>query len=216
MFFARLFDALSEFFSLAYLDSMYRSVHGSMVAFFAPENLRVLFNELIALNPDRVYAMLIAGMIDISLTVHAGFEAWVGLVWIVVETIRNTFEREPLLSFLNTLLVGLAIYLMVEQPYRMKKETKLTNAEKEELIRDWKPEPLVPLSWKPSKFGQKIVEGTTDRVVVVDGKECVNFASFNFLGIAGEPRVKSACEQTILKYGVGSCGPRGFYGTIGI
>ena len=28
--------------------------------------------------------------------------------------------------------------------------------------------------------------------------------------------LQSACEATINKYGVGSCGPRGFYGTIDV
>lgn len=38
----------------------------------------------------------------------------------------------------------------------------------------------------------------------------------NFLGIAGNTEVRDACHKTINKYGVGSCGPRGFYGTIDV
>ena len=47
------------------------------------------------------------------------------------------------------------------------------------------------------------------------GVEALNLVSFNFLGLAGHPEVKAACAAAIRKYGVGSCGPRGFYGTIG-
>jgi len=43
-----------------------------------------------------------------------------------------------------------------------------------------------------------------------------NFATFNFLGLVGDRDIIAKCKETILKYGVGSCGPRGFYGTIDV
>ncbi|XP_058291080.1 uncharacterized protein LOC116464504 [Hylobates moloch] len=52
--------------------------------------------------------------------------------------------------------------------------------------------------------------------IVVNGKECINFASFNFLGLLDNPRVKAAALASLKKYGVGTCGPRGFYGTFGM
>jgi serine palmitoyltransferase len=78
-------------------------------------------------------------------------------------------------------------------------------------------------------------------VTLASGVEAVNFVSFDFLGLAGDkavqararthtqkPRARAAptrrltpafrqaaCAAAIQKYGVGSCGPRGFYGTIG-
>lgn len=30
------------------------------------------------------------------------------------------------------------------------------------------------------------------------------------------PPVQAACRKTVEKYGIGSCGPRGFYGTIDV
>ena len=56
---------------------------------------------------------------------------------------------------------------------------------------------------------------TGPRVTLESGGEALNLVSFNFLGLAGHPEVKAACAAAIHKYGVGSCGPRGFYGTIG-
>uniref|UniRef100_A0A8C7AGZ2 Serine palmitoyltransferase 1 n=1 Tax=Neovison vison TaxID=452646 RepID=A0A8C7AGZ2_NEOVI len=50
---------------------------------------------------------------------------------------------------------------------------------------------------------------------VVNGKKCVNFASFNFLGLLDNARVKVAALAS-LKYGVGTSGPRGFYGTFDV
>jgi len=75
---------------------------------------------------------------------------------------------------------------------------------------------------------------------------CLAWASTNFLGIAGCPKIRvgmdylqapyatgseictcadhsmclwmmqDICRNTITKYGVGACGPRGFYGTIDV
>jgi 7-keto-8-aminopelargonate synthetase-like enzyme len=82
--------------------------------------------------------------------------------------------------------------------------------------------------------------------VVIGNKRVVNFCSADFLGMARSPPVvvcplvavaavcggartwagaarlmlalvlQEACAQTINKYGVGSCGPRGFYGTVDV
>jgi hypothetical protein len=40
-------------------------------------------------------------------------------------------------------------------------------------------------------------------------------ATHNYLGFAGNVEIEKAAVETIRKYGVGSCGPRGFYGTVG-
>ena len=47
-----------------------------------------------------------------------------------------------------------------------------------------------------------------------NNKRVLDFASLNFLGLAGDSAISQAAERAITKYGVGSCGPRGFYGTI--
>jgi hypothetical protein len=51
--------------------------------------------------------------------------------------------------------------------------------------------------------------------VVADGKKAINIASTDFLAISGNQKIFKACEAALRKYGCGSCGPRGFYGTIG-
>ncbi|NWX21560.1 SPTC1 palmitoyltransferase, partial [Aegotheles bennettii] len=53
-------------------------------------------------------------------------------------------------------------------------------------------------------------------IITVNGKECINFASFNFLGLLNSEQVKSAAQASLKKYGVGTCGPRGFYGTFDV
>nr|XP_058157404.1 serine palmitoyltransferase 1-like isoform X2 [Dasypus novemcinctus]XP_058157405.1 serine palmitoyltransferase 1-like isoform X2 [Dasypus novemcinctus] len=86
--------------------------------------------------------------------------------------------------------------------------------EKEELIEEWQPEPLVaPVSKDYPALNYNIISGPASHNIVVNGKECINFASFNFLGLLDNPRVKAAALASLKKYGVGTCGPRGFYGT---
>ncbi|XP_050366822.1 long chain base biosynthesis protein 1 isoform X2 [Argentina anserina] len=51
---------------------------------------------------------------------------------------------------------------------------------------------------------------------IVNGKEVVNFASANYLGLIGHEKLIESCTSALEKYGVGSCGPRGFYGTIDV
>ena len=47
------------------------------------------------------------------------------------------------------------------------------------------------------------------------GKMVLNLASTNFAGLAGDERIKEKAVECLRRYGVGSCGPPGFYGTFG-
>jgi serine palmitoyltransferase len=42
----------------------------------------------------------------------------------------------------------------------------------------------------------------------------LNLSSFDFLGMGQSADVKNAARTALEFYGCGSCGPRGFYGTI--
>lgn len=42
----------------------------------------------------------------------------------------------------------------------------------------------------------------------------LNVASYDFLGMSDEPSIKKTATDALDFYGCGSCGPRGFYGTI--
>jgi serine palmitoyltransferase len=47
-------------------------------------------------------------------------------------------------------------------------------------------------------------------------REKLNLASFDFLGLLNRESIKEKAIEALRKYGVGTCGPRGFYGTIGM
>ena len=61
-----------------------------------------------------------------------------------------------------------------------------------------------------------VVDAMEGSTVHVGKKRLVNFAGFDFLGLGGRPEVKEAARAALNKYGCGSCGPRGFYGTIDV
>jgi len=89
------------------------------------------------------------------------------------------------------------------------------------IINAWTPRPLVddtkfekmdsfdnsevwgPISGRPGKF------------LEIDGEKYLNVATHNYLGLMDSPELDEAAEVCIRRYGVGSCGPRGFYGTVG-
>ncbi|MFG6668722.1 aminotransferase class I/II-fold pyridoxal phosphate-dependent enzyme [Halomonas sp. HNIBRBA4712] len=47
----------------------------------------------------------------------------------------------------------------------------------------------------------KVHEGLAGATSVIDGRECINFASYNYLGYAGDPRVVKAAADAAAHYG---------------
>jgi serine palmitoyltransferase len=60
-----------------------------------------------------------------------------------------------------------------------------------------------------------VVENKAGNEIIIDGMKCWNLATHNYLGFAGNEEVEEAAVKSIQKFGVGSCGPRAFYGTAG-
>ncbi|KRX15098.1 Serine palmitoyltransferase 1, partial [Trichinella nelsoni] len=110
------------------------------------------------------------------------------------------------------------VWLVTHKAYVISDSTDLTITEKEELIIEWKPDLLVPLPEQchmPEPHGPMIDSGL-GKYVTIDGKEYLNFATQNFLGLATDFKIQDSAIAALHKYGVGACGPRGFYGTIDI
>lgn len=108
----------------------------------------------------------------------------------------------------------------------------LTSQEIDELVSEWTPDPLLPPC--PATVLPPIIVGPTGprpRVIfplagqdphdpdhpmsLEGGKVVLNLASTNFAGLAGNERIKEKAVECLRRYGVGSCGPPGFYGTFG-
>ncbi|OCU01214.1 hypothetical protein XELAEV_18007003mg [Xenopus laevis] len=137
--------------------------------------------------------------------------------WVLVEMVQAFYEAPAYHLILEGILILWIIRLIFSKTYKLQERSDLTEKEKEELIDEWRPEPLVPpVSKDHPALNYNIVSGPPSHKIVVNGKECINFASFNFLGLLDNARVKSAALASLRKYGVGTCGPRGFYGTFDV
>jgi len=116
--------------------------------------------------------------------------------------------------FVEALLVLFIAYLyFFQKSYNPDVPEELTPKEIEQLIEEWHPEPLSPPHKQP-KEKTPLVSSAGGSHIVVDGKKTLNFGTSNFLGLTDHPSVKERAIAAVKKYGVGTCGPRGFYGTI--
>jgi serine palmitoyltransferase len=133
-----------------------------------------------------------------------------------LEYLLKMYEEDPNHVLVELFCIGIIIWLIVRPTYDPRKEAQLSKREEDELIKEWNPDPLVPKIDTLEQDPVRIVESGPGPVVQINGVSCNNFASHNFLGYAGDAATKKMCAATIEKYGVGSCGPRGFYGTIDV
>lgn len=90
----------------------------------------------------------------------------------------------------------------------------------DELVDEWIPEPLVP-PLTPEECSDlavlPVIVGSNGPKPKLQstGKTAINLASFNFSGLTGNEHITQRAIETLRKYGLGSCGPPGFYGTLG-
>lgn len=91
------------------------------------------------------------------------------------------------------------IFLLVAYGYRPKiSEIKLSEAQVDDIVEDFCPEGLVPEEFRDSDVGE-----------IQCRYELADFDVFNLKNAN-----KDAIKAVIRNYGVGTCGPRGFYGTL--
>lgn len=118
--------------------------------------------------------------------------------------------------FLEVSLLLLVVWIIIHK--QSNGEKALSKEEREEIIRNWKAEPLVAEVDKnhPALLHNHIVDGPVGKYITVDGIKCLNMATHNYLGLEEYPKIKENAINCIHRYGVGSCGPRGFYGTVDV
>eukprot|EP00128_Syssomonas_multiformis_P007808 Colp12_sorted_trinity150504_noHs@12096 len=134
-----------------------------------------------------------------------------------VDAVYQSYAEVPMYHLILEVVLVIWVFKLIFTPsYKPGEDMKLTEAEVEDLIDTWQPEPLVPSA--PIKNVEKlkvaVVEGPVATHVKINGKDLLNMATFNFLGMVGSKNVEDVTVKALRKYGVGSCGPRGFYGTI--
>lgn len=118
---------------------------------------------------------------------------------------------------METVLVIAVISLVFLRTKSNGGRRRYTKEEEEDTIAKWDPEPLVgEVPEQHPSLSPRVVSGRVGKMITVDGKECLNMASHNYLGLLEDKQIEEDSIRSLRKYGVGSCGPRGFYGTVDV
>uniref|UniRef100_U5EZ28 Serine palmitoyltransferase 1 n=1 Tax=Corethrella appendiculata TaxID=1370023 RepID=U5EZ28_9DIPT len=134
----------------------------------------------------------------------------------IFNEIYDIFQKSSYYTIgLELSLAFVVIWLIA---YKKHKNGKLLTAEeKAEIIKKWKPEPLVGETVMSSfALTPRLVEGKVGKYITIDGQKCLNLATHNYLGFLEDKEIEESAIASLKKYGVGSCGPRGFYGTVDV
>jgi len=149
----------------------------------------------------------------------------------VISYIEKATQDDPYRTAVEASLILYGIYYYLSKPQQKKglqsNRPNLTKHEIDALIDEWEPEPIVvpPVNdketaeryWRLAKIPIVENHGMTKYIDFTrdDKKESfenvLNLASNNFLALSETPEVLEVARQTIRDYGVGACGPAGFY-----
>ncbi|KAK9266006.1 hypothetical protein L1049_027100 [Liquidambar formosana] len=117
--------------------------------------------------------------------------------------------------FLEGFLLVFILLLLSRKSFKPPKRP-LTKEEINELCDEWVPESLIPPLTEEMQWEPPVLESDAGPHTIINGKEVVNFASANYSGLIGNEKLLESCTSALEKYGVGSCGPRSFFGTIDV
>ncbi|KAK5965349.1 hypothetical protein GCK32_005957, partial [Trichostrongylus colubriformis] len=111
-------------------------------------------------------------------------------------------KRVPNLHYyIEAALVATIVYLYVyRKQLRTHHHTTLTEKQKDQLIAEWQPEPLVPDTPQDHPaLNPRFADGKMCKYVRIDGKEYLNMATSNFLGFVGEKRIE-VCSLALFRF----------------
>lgn len=163
---------------------------------------------------------------DFSTLLESGFEALDKKLQIVpgsqilLRYIKSSYQNDPIRSLFELLLLLFAIryFLASKYSYNKKNYVQLTEKEIDELVREWEPEPLIkPVDSDDQQLIDKIPVITEHNgpIVTLEGhgdRKFLNLTTTDVYNFNNSEDMKNRAVESIRKYGVGSCGPAGFYG----
>ncbi|KAL6536026.1 serine palmitoyltransferase component [Orobanche hederae] len=173
------------------------------------------------------YFLTCGGIVSYQVNLMDGmFSAYVTMVKFVSDWVTLAFNTPsartivfgvPIKGHLlvEGLLFVVILFLLSQKSYKPPKRP-LTKKEVDELCDEWVPEPLIPSITEEMKYEPPVLESAAGPHTVINGKDVVNFTCADYLGLLGNDKLQDSCTKALEKYGLGSCGPRGFYGTIDV
>ncbi|MCJ1312165.1 serine palmitoyltransferase component [Agyrium rufum] len=138
---------------------------------------------------------------------------------VILRYIQSSYQNDPVRSIIELVLFLFALRYLLAPSYSTQKKNyvKLSDEEIDELVQDWTPEPLVaPLSSFEEAENEKrpvIVGPSAPKSKLSNGRTVTNLASYNYYNFNASEDLRSKAIDTLRTYGVGPCGPPGFYGT---
>lgn len=119
-------------------------------------------------------------------------------------------------ALLEAFLVLWLAWFIAKKRYSNHESTPAED-EVQKKLAEWEPEPLItkPPVNHPFLYPRHVTSRVGKRIIV-DGKDCLNMGTHNYLGLTENNEIDKEAIATVRKYGVGSCGPRGFYGTVDV
>ncbi|KAF8328495.1 serine palmitoyltransferase [Amanita rubescens] len=143
---------------------------------------------------------------------------------VIQRYVKSSHQNDPGRTLLELILIIFAIRTLLQSRTQADRGEKhfirFTDKEIDELVDEWAPEPLAqPLSTRAEyELGAvPVVAGPNGhKPKLLNGKAVTNLSSLNFTGLAGNEAIKLRAVEILRKYGLGSCGPPGFYGTLDV
>ena len=138
---------------------------------------------------------------------------------IFLRYIKASYQDDPVRSAVELFLVLFALRYLLASSYSTQKKNNLALTDKEidELVDEWVPEPLVapPTVFEEQENDKRpVISGATGpKCKLANGRTVTNLASYNYYNFLSSETLKEKAIQTLRTYGVGPCGPPGFYGT---
>ncbi|GLH08291.1 Serine palmitoyltransferase 1 [Gryllus bimaculatus] len=136
----------------------------------------------------------------------------------VLMDVFQAFNEVPLYHIcLEVFLLLMVLWLIFHQSYNPNETGDLSKEELQALIDEWTPEELVSdVDQNHRALHPRVITSKAQKYISIDNNKCLNLATHNYLNFVGNEIIEKSAIDTIHKYGVGSCGPRGFYGTVDV
>ncbi|PGH04391.1 serine palmitoyltransferase [Blastomyces parvus] len=137
---------------------------------------------------------------------------------ILLRYIKSSYQNDPVRSAVELFLFLFAVRYLLAPKYSTKPNfVPLSEEEIDDLVEDWTPEPLVtpPSAQDEAEVEKRVVLAgpTSPKSKLSNGRTVTNLGSTNFYNLVANENLKEKAIQTLRTYGVGPCGPPGFYGT---
>ncbi|KAK4982395.1 serine palmitoyltransferase component [Elasticomyces elasticus] len=138
---------------------------------------------------------------------------------IALRYIKSSYQNDPVRSAVELFLFLFAVRYLLAPTYSTLKSAHvpLTEDEIDELVEDWTPEPLVAIqtTFEEAENEKRpvIVGPTGPKSRLSTGRTVTNLATQNHYNFLSSAVLKDRAISTLRTYGVGPCGPPGFYGT---